>query len=65
MGRPDAVFLTAVERADKGIPGPVSIEGWTAGPVSADKRSTVRFRRINGLAQGVKYLLTFVFLMPD
>jgi len=65
MGRPEDVRILYVEREDKQLPGPVSIEGWVAGPVSADKRSTVRFKRINGLAQGVKYRITFLFQLPD
>lgn len=64
-GRPDAIWVIAAEREDKALPGPISIEGWQAGPISADKRSTVRFRRIGGLAQGVKYRLTLLFLLPD
>lgn len=65
VGPPDAVWVIGVEREDKAPPAPVSIDGWTLGPVSDDKRRTIRFRRINGLAQGVKYRLTFLFLLPD
>lgn len=65
VGRPDAVFVLEVTRPDRGIPGPVSIEGWQPGPLSDDKRSTVRLRRINGLAQGVKYVLTLLVILPD
>lgn len=64
-GPPDAIWVIGVEREDKAPPAPVSIDGWTLGPISDDKRRTIRFRRINGLAQGVKYRLTFLFLLPD
>jgi len=65
VGPPDAVWVIGVEREDKAPPAPVSIDGWTLGPISDDKRRTIRFRRINGLAQGVKYRLAFLFLLPD
>lgn len=65
VGRPEAVFVLEVARQDRGPPGPVSIEGWQPGPLSDDKRSTVRLRRINGLAPGVKYTLRLLVLLPD
>lgn len=54
------VRVIQVKRADGNLPGPVSVEGWQAGPVSKDGRRTLTLPRVNGLSPNVRYTLTLL-----
>lgn len=54
------VRVIKVERKDGNLPGPVSVEGWQAGPIGEDGRRTLTLPRVNGLAPGVRYTLTLL-----
>lgn len=59
-GEVQEVRVLKVTRADGNLPGPVSVEGWQAGPVGEDGRRTLTLPRVNGLAPNVRYTLTLL-----
>ena len=54
------VRVVRVVRGDGALPGPVSVEGWQAGPIDKDGRRTLTLPRVNGLAPNVRYTLTLL-----
>lgn len=59
-GEVQEIRVIKVERRDGNLPGPVSVEGWQAGPLDKDGRRTITLPRVNGLAPNVRYTLTFL-----
>lgn len=59
------VRVVRVVRSDQSIPGPVSVEGWTTGPLDKDGRRTLTLPRVNGLAPNVRYTLTLLIQAGD
>lgn len=59
-GEVQEVRVLQVKRADGNLPGPVSVEGWQAGPISKDGRRTLTLPRVNGLSPNVRYTLTLL-----
>lgn len=59
-GEVQEVRVLKVDRKDGNLPGPVSVEGWQAGPLDKDGRRTITLPRVNGLAPNVKYTLTLL-----
>ncbi len=59
-GEVQEVRVIRVDRKDGNLPGPVSVEGWQAGPIGEDGRRTLTLPRVNGLAPNVRYTLTLL-----
>lgn len=59
-GKVQEIRLLQAVRSDRGLPGPISFEGWQQGQPDKDGRLTVTLPRINGLAPGVRYTLTIL-----